>query len=173
MTRHSVAWCDPRWQISYNGIMDIHAKLASLGLKLPVAPKPVAAYVPAVRTGNLIIVAGQLPMSEGKLLHVGRVPSAVTLEAAQESARQCGLNGLAIVGDQLGGDWSRFVRVVRLGVFVASDNDYTEQPKVANGASDLMGQVFGDAGRHARAAVGVNVLPLNAPVEVEMMVEVK
>jgi len=153
--------------------MDLHAKLATLGLSLPAAPKPVAAYVPAVRTGNLIIVAGQLPMSQGKLLATGPVPSAVPLDAAQLAARQCVLNGLAIVGDQLGGDWSKFVRVVRLGVFVASDNSFTEQPKVANGASELLGQIFGDAGQHARAAVGVNVLPLGATVEVEMMVEVK
>ncbi|MCE9589273.1 MAG: RidA family protein [Planctomycetes bacterium] len=153
--------------------MDLHAKLASLGLKLPVAPKPVAAYVPAVRTGNLIVVSGQLPMVEGKLSAVGRVPSAVTPEAAQLAARQCALNALAVVGDQIGGDWSRFVRVVRIGVFVASENDFTEQPRVANGASELLGQLFGEAGRHARAAVGVNVLPLGAVVEVEMMVEVK
>jgi len=153
--------------------MDIHAKLASLGLKLPVAPKPVAAYVPAVRTGNLIVVAGQLPLIEGKLIATGRVPSMVTLEQAQAAARQCALNALAAVGDMIGGDWSRLVRVVRVGVFVASDNDFFEQPKVANGASELLGQIFGDAGRHARAAVGVNVLPLNAPTEVELMVEVR
>ena len=153
--------------------MDIHAKLAALGLTLPTAPKPVAAYVPAVRTGNLIFVAGQLPLSNGQLLATGPVPSAVTPEAANAAARQCVLNGLAIVGDQLGGDWSKFVRVVRLGVFVASDNTFTQQPKIANGASELLGQIFGDAGQHARAAVGVNVLPLGATVEVEMMVEVK
>lgn len=153
--------------------MDIHTKLASLGLKLPTAPKPVAAYVPAVRTGNLIVVAGQLPLIEGKLIATGRVPSSVSLEQAQTAARQCALNALAAVGDVIGGDWSRLVRVVRVGVFVASDNDFFEQPKVANGASELLGQVFGDAGRHARAAVGVNVLPLNAPVEVELMVEVR
>ena len=153
--------------------MDIHAKLAALGLTLPTAPKPVAAYVPAVRTGNLIFVAGQLPLSNGQLLATGPVPSAVTPEAANAAARQCVLNGLAIVGDQLGGDWSKFVRVVRLGVFVASDNTFTQQPKIANGASELLGQIFGDAGQHARAAVGVNVLPLGATVEVEMMVEVR
>lgn len=153
--------------------MDIHAKLASLNLKLPAAPKPVAAYVPAVRTGNLVFVAGQLPMSEGQLIAKGPVPSAVTLEQGQAAARQCALNALAIVGDQIGGDWSRFVRIVRLGVFVASDNSFTDQPKVANGASELMGQIFGDAGQHARAAVGVNVLPLGASVEVELVAEVR
>jgi enamine deaminase RidA (YjgF/YER057c/UK114 family) len=153
--------------------MDIHAKLASLNLKLPAAPKPVAVYVPAVRTGNLIYVSGQLPMSEGQLIANGPAPSAVSLEQAQAAARQCALNALAIVGDQIGGDWSRLVRIVRLAVFVASDNSFTDQPKVANGASELLGQVFGDAGKHARAAVGVNVLPLGASVEVEMIVEVR
>lgn len=153
--------------------MNIHEKLASLGLKLPAAPKPVAAYVPAVRSGNHIFVSGQLPMSEGKLVALGPVPSVVDVEGAKRAARQCALNALAIVDAQIGGDWSRFVRVVRLGAFVASDQTFYDQPKVANGASEFLGQVFGDAGQHARAAVGVNVLPLNATVEVELVVEVK
>ncbi|MEX0775702.1 MAG: RidA family protein [Phycisphaeraceae bacterium] len=153
--------------------MDIHAKLASLGLTLPAAPKPVAIYVPAVRSGNLIYVSGQLPMKDGKLLATGRVPSAVSLDQAQQAARQCALNGLAIVGDQIDGDWSRLVRIVRVGAFVACDDGYTDQPKVANGASELLGQVLGDAGKHARAAVGVNALPLGATVEVELLVEVR
>ncbi len=153
--------------------MDIHAKLASLGLKLPEAPKPVATYVPAVLTGNLVFVSGQLPMSMGKLLAVGPVPSVVGLEAAQAAARQCVLNALAIVGEQMDGDWSRLARIVRLAVFVQSDNGYTEQSKVANGASDLLGQVFGPLGTHARVAVGVNALPLGATVEVELMAQVR
>jgi enamine deaminase RidA (YjgF/YER057c/UK114 family) len=153
--------------------MDLHAKLASLNLRLPAAPKPVAAYVPAVRSGNLIYVSGQLPMSEGKLIATGPVPSAAPLEQAQQAARQCVLNALAVVDAQLGGDWRRFVRIVRLGAFVASDNGFTEQPKVANGASELLGAVFGLVGQHARAAVGVNVLPLGATVEIELTVEVK
>lgn len=153
--------------------MDIHAKLASLNLKLPAAPKPVAVYVPAVRSGYHIFVSGQLPMNEGKLMASGRVPSKVTLEQAQAAARQCALNAIAILDAQLGGDWSKFVRIVRLGVFVSSDDAFTDQPKVANGASELMGQVFGEAGQHARAAVGVNTLPLGATVEVEVMAEVR
>lgn len=153
--------------------MDIHAKLASLNLSLPQAPKPVAAYVPAVQSGQLIFVSGQLPMKEGQLMAVGCVPSAVSLQQAQAAAQQAALNGLAIVGDMIAGDWSRFVRIVRLGVFVASDPGYVDQPKVANGASELLGNLFGQAGRHARAAVGVNTLPLGAAVEVEMIVEVR
>lgn len=152
--------------------MDLHAKLASLGLSLPPAPKPVAIYVPAVRSGNHIFVSGQLPMKDGKLLATGPIPSAQPLEQGQAAARQCILNALAIVNDQLGGDWSRFRRIVRVGAFVSSDATFTDQPKVANGASELLGQIFGDLGQHARAAVGVNVLPLGATVEVELLVEV-
>lgn len=153
--------------------MDIRAKLASLNLALPPAPKPVAVYVPAVRTGNLIFVSGQLPMSQGKLIATGCVPSAVSLEKAQEAARQCALNALAILDDQLGGDWSKFVRIVRVAVFVSSDAGFGDQPKVANGASEFLGQVLGPAGQHARAAVGVNALPLGATVEVEVVAEVR
>ncbi|MCX5659881.1 MAG: RidA family protein [Planctomycetota bacterium] len=153
--------------------MDIRSKLASMNLALPAAPKPVAVYVPAVRTGNLIFVSGQLPMSQGKLLATGCVPSAVSLEKAQEAARQCALNALAILDDQLGGDWTKFVRIVRLAVFVSSDAGFADQPKVANGASEFLGQVLGPAGQHARAAVGVNALPLGATVEVEVVAEVR
>ena len=149
-----------------------HDALARLGLSLPAAPKPVAAYVPAVRSGNLIFVSGQLPMSSGQLLATGPVPSKVSVEEAQAAAKQCALNGLAVVADQLGGDLGRVRRIVRLGVFVQSDDRFDGQPKVANGASELMLEVFGEAGRHARAAVGTNALPLDASVEVEMLVEV-
>lgn len=153
--------------------MDIHQKLASLGLSLPPAPKPVAAYVPAVRSGNLVYVSGQLPMLGGALTATGPVPSKCSPEQAHAAARQCVLNGLAVLGDQVGGDFSRVVRVVRVGAFVQSDDGWTEQPKVANGASELLQQVFGDAGRHARAAVGTNALPLGASVEVEFLFEVR
>ncbi len=152
--------------------MDIPAKLASMGLALPAAPKPVAVYVPAVRVGDLVFVSGQLPFKDGQLLATGPVPT-VSVEDAKLAARQCVLNALAVVGDQIGGDWSRLVRIVRLGAFVASANDFTGQPQVANGASELLGELLGDAGRHARAAVGVNVLPLGATVEVEMVVQVR
>lgn len=152
--------------------MTIESKLANLGLSLPTPPKPVAAYIPCVRTGNLVVVSGQLPMAAGQLLATGRVPSVVDLEQAQECARQCVLNGLAILKAELDGDWSGLVKVVRVGVFVQSDDGFSEQPQVANGASQLLVDILGDAGRHARAAVGVNALPLNAPVEVEFTFEV-
>ena len=153
--------------------MDIHASLAAHGLTLPAAPRPVAAYVPAVRSGNLVYISGQLPMKDGALLATGPVPSACSMELAVAAARQCVLNGLAVLGDQIGGDFSRVVRVVRVGAFVQSDHGWTEQPKVANGGSELLQQLFGEAGRHARAAVGTNALPLGASVEIEMLVEVR
>lgn len=149
------------------------AALSALGLTLPAAPKPVASYIPFVRSGNLIFVSGQLPMRDGALIATGSCPTEVPLERAQECARQCVLNGLAVVADALGGSLDRVERIVRLGVFVNSVDGYTEQPKVANGASELLQQIFGERGRHARAAVGVNALPLGACVEVEMTVEVR
>jgi enamine deaminase RidA (YjgF/YER057c/UK114 family) len=153
--------------------MSLEAKLQELNLSLPTPPKPVASYVPCVRTGNLVVVSGQLPSVDGKLLFTGKVPSSVELEHAQQCARQCVLNGLAILKAELGGDWSKLVRVVRVGGFVACDDSYTAQPQVINGASDLLVQLLGDAGKHARAAVGVNALPLGAPVEIEFTFEVR
>lgn len=153
--------------------MDILARLESLGLTLPQAPKPIASYVPAVLENGLMVVSGQLPMLDGKLIATGAVPSACSLEQAQLAARQCVLNGLAIAGATLDGDWSRLGRVVRVGVFVQSDAGFDQQAKVANGASDLLLEILGEAGRHARAAVGVNALPLNASVEVEFMFAVR
>lgn len=144
--------------------------LAKLGLSLPAVGKPVAAYVPSVRTGNLLYVSGQLPFVDGKLPKTGRLGEGVTMEEGKEMARTCVLNALAVVKAEAG-DLSRVKRVVRVGAFVASADDFTQQPQVANGASELLQQVFGEAGRHARAAVGVNVLPLGAPVEVELLVE--
>ncbi|MBM4018138.1 MAG: RidA family protein [Planctomycetes bacterium] len=147
-------------------------KLAELGLALPPAPKPIGSYVPAVRTGNLVFVSGQLPMREGKLLAAGHVGREVTLEMAQACARQAALNALAVVAAEVGG-LSRVARVVRITGHVASAPGFTDQPKVLNAASDLVAQVFGDAGRHSRAAVGAAELPLGAPVELEMIVEVR
>jgi len=147
-------------------------RLAELDLTLPAAPKPVAAYVPAVRTGNLIFISGQVPFAEGELLATGPVPSAVSIEAAQQAARQCVMNALAVLADQLDGDLDRVRRIVRVGVFVCSDRHFTDQPKVANGASELLQEIFGERGRHARAAVGSIALPLGATVEVEMIAEV-
>ncbi len=153
--------------------MNIEQSLAALSWKLPVPPKPIAAYIPAIRTGNLLIVSGQLPMQEGKLLATGRVPSMVPIESAQKAAAQCVVNALAIVGGELQGDWSKLKRVIRLGVFVQSDDGFHDQAKVANGASELLERVMGEQGRHARAAVGVNALPLNACVEVEFIFEIE
>lgn len=153
-------------------ITTVTQRLDELGITLPQPPKPVAAYVPAVRTGNQIFVSGQIPFANGALIATGPVPSAVSIEDAQAAARQCALNGLAIVQDMLGGSLDRVQRVVRLGVFVQCDPGFTDQPKVANGASEVLLQIFGENGRHARAAVGSVGLPLGATVEVEMTVEV-
>ncbi|HAI12407.1 MAG TPA: LysR family transcriptional regulator [Phycisphaerales bacterium] len=154
-------------------MIDVPTRLKELGWQLPPVVPPVAVYVPAVQTGDLLVVSGQLPMREGQLLATGPVPSVVSPDQAAEAAGQCAVNALAAVGAHLDGDWSRLVQVVRLGVFVLSDTGYGGQPTVANGASQLLGDLFGDAGRHARVAVGVNALPLNACVEVEMMVQIK
>ncbi len=145
--------------------------LAALGLTLPPAPKPVAAYVPFSRVGDLVFVSGQLPMRDGALIATGPVPSSTTPEAAKAAAQQCALNALAVAADAAGG-LDRIAQVVRLGVFVQSDPAFTGQPAVANGASELMLSVFGEAGRHARAAVGSVALPLGATVEVEVIVRV-
>ena len=148
-------------------------RLKQLGIELPPAPKPVAAYIPAQRTGNLVYTAGQIPFKDGELIATGPVPSKVALEEAQAAARQCGLNAIAILADQLDGNLDRVKQIVRLGVFVCSDPGFTDQPKVANGASELFGEVFGEKGRHSRAAVGSVGLPLGATVEVEVIAEVE
>jgi enamine deaminase RidA (YjgF/YER057c/UK114 family) len=146
-------------------------RLAELGLQVPDVAKPVAAYVPAVRSGNQVFTSGQLPMREGKLITTGKVGGEVSAEQAYECARQCALNALAAVRAEVG-DLSAIKRIVKVVAFVASTPDFTGQPGVANGASELFGEVFGEAGQHARSAVGVPVLPLDAPVEVELLVEV-
>ena len=146
-------------------------RLADLGLAVPEVAKPVAAYIPAVRTGNHVYTSGQLPLREGELITTGKVGGEVSPEQAYECARQCALNALAAVRAELG-DLSSIKRIVKVVAFVSSTPDFTGQPGVANGASELFGEVFGEAGRHARSAVGVPVLPLDAPVEVELVVEV-
>jgi enamine deaminase RidA (YjgF/YER057c/UK114 family) len=146
------------------------AQLAQLGLELPAVVPPVAAYVPAVQSGSFVYTSGQLPMAEGELRQVGKVGAQVTAEQGKDLARTCALNALAAVDALVGID--SVVRVVKVVGFVASAPDFTGQPGVINGASELLGEVFGDAGRHARSAVGVAVLPLDAPVEVELIVEV-
>lgn len=151
--------------------MSAEAKLAELGITVPDVVAPVAAYVPTVRSGNLVFTAGQLPARDGEMLAVGKVGGAVTAEQAYDCARQCALNALAAVKAEVG-SLDAVKRVVKVGVFVASTPDFTGQPQVANGASEFLAEVFGEAGKHARSAVGVPVLPLDVPVEVELVVEV-
>lgn len=146
-------------------------RLAELGLTLPDVVKPVASYLPAVQGGSFVYTSGQLPMRDGQLIMTGKVGGEVSLEEAAECARQCALNAIAAVRSQVG-ELSAVKRVVKVLAFVSSTTDFTGQPQVANGASDLLGEVFGEAGHHARSAVGVPVLPLDAPVEVEIVVEV-
>jgi enamine deaminase RidA (YjgF/YER057c/UK114 family) len=146
-------------------------KLEALGLKLPKPAAPIAAYVPAVEVGGLLHISGQLPFRNGDLM-TGRVGEDVNVEFGYEAARNCALMLLAQIETALG-SLDRVERIVKLGVFVASDPHFTEQPKVANGASELMQAVFGDAGKHARSAVGVPSLPLGAAVEVDAIVAIK
>jgi len=148
----------------------VDRKLEELGLSLPEAAAPVAAYVPVVEAGGLLHLSGQLPFRAGQLV-TGRLGDGVSLEDGQEAAKLCGLMIVAQVKKYLGGDLSRVKRVVKLGVFVNSAADFTDQPKVANGASELMVALFGEAGKHARSAVGVPVLPLGAAVEVDAIIE--
>jgi enamine deaminase RidA (YjgF/YER057c/UK114 family) len=150
--------------------VSVTARLTELGIELPPVVKPVAAYVPAVRTGNLVYTAGQLPMVDGALPVTGKVGADVSAEDAKALARTCALNALAAVNSVVGID--EVTRVVKVVGFVASAPGFSGQPGVINGASELLGEVFGEAGAHARSAVGVSELPLNAPVEVEIIVEV-
>jgi enamine deaminase RidA (YjgF/YER057c/UK114 family) len=146
-------------------------RLAELGLVLPTDTPPLAAYVPAVRTGNLVFTSGQLPRVDGELTHVGKVGAEVTPDEAKEAAQACALNAIAALKGEIG-DLEKVRRVVKVVGFVASAPDFTGQPGVINGASELLGKVFGDSGVHARSAVGVAALPMDVPVEVEMIVEV-
>lgn len=147
------------------------ARLAEIGLTLPSPPTPVAAYIPFRRAGNLLFVSGQIPIKDGRLIAKGSLPGEVSLEQAQACARQCVLNGLAVARSALS-SLNHIRQVVRIGCFVASQAGFYDQPRVANGASELLVEIFGDAGRHARAAVGSIALPLGAPVEVEFLFEV-
>ena len=146
-------------------------RLAELGLSVPDVAKPVAVYVPAVTSGDLVFTSGQLPMRNGELMMTGKVGAEVGAEEATACAQQCALNAIAAVKSVVG-DLSRVAQVVKVVAFVASTPDFTGQPQVANGVSELLGTVFGDAGVHARSAVGVPVLPLDSPVEVEVVVRV-
>ena len=147
-------------------------KLASLGVALAAPAGPFGAYVPAKRVGNLLYVAGQLPMKDGELIAVGQVPSRCSIEHSRAGARQCVVNALSAI-KAIEGRVDHLVGVVRVGAFVSSDTSFTQQPQVANGASEFLLELFGDAGKHVRAAVGVNTLPLDASVEVEFIFEVR
>ncbi len=149
----------------------VEQRLSELGLALPETPPPLAAYVPAVRAGALVFTSGQLPRLDGRLLETGKVGAEVSVDRAKELAAVCVLNAIAAVKAEIG-DLDKVARVVKVVGFVSSSPDFSDQPGVVNGASELLSAVFGDDGRHARSAVGVAVLPLDSPVEVEMIVEV-
>lgn len=147
-------------------------RLRELGYKLPEVPSPAGSYVPASRSGALVFTAGQVPFRDGELPWKGKVGDAVSLEDAKKAARVCALNALAAAAAEAGG-LDSLARIVRVTGYVASAPGFNRQPEVLNGASDLLGEVFGEAGRHARSAVGVAELPLDAPVEVEIVAEVR
>lgn len=147
-------------------------RLAELGLELPPAPKPLAAYVPAVRQGDLVYSSGQVPLRDGSLTTTGKVGAEVDLDTATDCARTAVLNAVAVIADLAGGV-DQIARIVKVTVFVASAPDFTGQPQVANGASELLVDIFGENGRHARSAVGLTVLPLDAPVEIEVIAAVR
>ncbi|MFD1859513.1 RidA family protein [Aeromicrobium camelliae] len=149
----------------------VEQRLAELGLEVPSVAAPVAAYVPAIRSGSYVYTSGQLPFVDGELTVTGKVGAGVSADEAQQAARQCALNAIAALGSVV--DLDDVVRIVKVVAFVASDSGFTGQPQVANGASELIGAAFGEAGQHARSAVGVAVLPLDAPVEVEIVAEVR
>lgn len=150
--------------------MSVESRLTELGIELPEVATPAGAYVPALISGNLVFTAGQIPLVDGKLMATGKVGAEVDVEFAREIARRCALNAIAAVKSVLG-DLDRVKRVVKVVGFVSSDPAFIQQPQVINGASELLEQVFGENGIHARSAVGVAVLPLDAPVEVELIVE--
>lgn len=152
-------------------LSSVEQKIAELGLVLPETAKPLAAYIPAVQSGNLVFTSGQLPMKDGVLIEVGKVGADVSQDRAKELAAVCALNALAAAKTVIG-DLDKIVKVVKLVGYVASDPDFIGQPTVINGASELLGQILGEKGSHARTAIGVAVLPLNAPVEIELVIEV-
>jgi enamine deaminase RidA (YjgF/YER057c/UK114 family) len=151
--------------------MTASTRLAELGLELPQAAAPIGSYQPAVRVGDLVHTSGQLPLAEGQLVATGKLGAGVDLDAGAEAAGVAALNAIAAIALQAGGV-DKIIKIIKVVVFVASAADFTAQPKVANGASDLLADVFGDAGVHARSAVGVAVLPMDAPVEVEILAQV-
>ena len=148
------------------------SRLEELGIELPATPAPAGAYVPATRAGNLVFTAGQLPLEAGEVTLRGKVGDTVSVEEARDAARLCAMNALAAASTQTGGV-AGISRIVKVTGFVASAPGFNEQPQVINGASEFLGEIFGDAGMHARSAVGVAELPMDAPVEVEIVVEIR
>ena len=151
---------------------NIEQRLTELGVTLPIPPLPVASYVPCTISGKLVVISGQIPLADGKPQYIGKLGAGISLEDGQAAARLCALNLIAQVKAACGGDLNRVTRCMRLGVFVNATPDFTQQPEVANGASDFIVQMFGDIGRHARAAVGAGSLPRGVAVEVEGIFEI-
>ncbi len=150
---------------------DIENKLGELGIVIPVTSAPLGSYVPCIQTGNLLFLSGILPLREGKLVRTGRVGQSVSLLEAQEDARQIVLNALSIIKKHLG-SFDKIKKCIRLNGYIASADNFTEQPNVLNSASDLLVEIFGESGKHTRTAVGVSVLPLNSPLEIDFIFEV-
>jgi enamine deaminase RidA (YjgF/YER057c/UK114 family) len=148
------------------------AKLKELGIELPEAPKPLATYIPAMKVGQLVLTSGQIPLKNGKLLLEGKVGKNLSLEEGVKAAEQCAVNCLSAI-KSICGSLDNIEQIVKLTVFVNSSDDFSAQPAVANGASELVVKIFGEAGRHTRSAVGVSQLPINAPVEIEMIAKLK
>ncbi|MEN9923538.1 MAG: hypothetical protein RIS09_1052 [Actinomycetota bacterium] len=148
------------------------ARIAELGLNIPVVPAPLAAYVPAVRSGDFVYTSGQLPFLNGELIAVGQVHAELDIDSAVACARQCALNALAALKTVIG-SLDDVEQIVKVTGFVAAPSDFSQHPLVVNGASELLGEIFKDAGKHARSAVGVSSLPMNAPVELEMVVRIR
>ena len=150
----------------------VEDKIKELGCILPETPKPLAAYIPAIKTGDYVYTSGQVPFAEGELKYAGKIGFDLSIEEGQKAAELCALNALSAIKSVVG-DLNKIEQIIKVTVFVNSADAFTDQPKVANGASEFLGKIFGEAGKHARSAVGVNELPVNSAVEVEMIVKVK
>jgi enamine deaminase RidA (YjgF/YER057c/UK114 family) len=150
----------------------VEEKMKELGFTLPETVKPLAAYIPAIRTGDYVYTSGQVPFADGKLKYGGKIGSDLSIEEGQKAAELCALNALSAIKSVIG-DLNKIEQIVKVTVFVNSADGFSDQPKVANGASEFLGKIFGEAGKHARSAVGANGLPVNSAVEVEMIVKVK
>lgn len=150
----------------------IEEKIKELGFEIPQTPQPLAAYTPALHVGDMVYTSGQVPIEKGELKYVGKIGADLTVEEGQKAAEICALNGLSAIKGVIN-DLDKIEKIVKVTVFVNSADGFTDQPKVANGASVLLGNIFGDAGRHVRSAVGVNELPINSAVEIEMIVKLK